>query len=67
MAVKTAKHIKSKYKHVRGILVSDNTYWTVQMKGIAETTFKTEHDAAKAVDLILIKRGKEPVNVLVRK
>ena len=67
MAVKTAKHIKSKYKHVRGINVSDNIYWCVKMKGVAETTFKTEKEAAIAVDKKLISRGKEPVNVLVRK
>jgi hypothetical protein len=66
MAMTSAKNIKSKYKHVRGIEVSGNTYWTVKMKGISESGFKTEYEAAKAVDVLLIKQGKEPINVLKR-
>ena len=66
MAMTSAKNIKSKYKYVRGIEVSGNTYWVVIMKGISGEGFKTEYEAAKAVDVLLIKQGKEPVNVLKR-
>lgn len=66
MAVTTAKHVKSKYKYVSGINVSGNIYWCISINGVSKTSFKTEYDAAKAVDVILIRRGKEPINVLKR-
>ena len=67
MAHKTIKRIKSKYKNVGIVIVSDRTYYRVEMTGVSRDSFKTERAAAIAVDKILISKGKEPVNILVRK
>ena len=66
MPSRKIKHVKSKYKHVRGIERQGNIHWCVTMKGISSERFKTEYEAAKAVDVLLIKKGKEPINVLKR-
>lgn len=56
-----------KYKHVR--IVSDSTmreFWQTNcMNELKE--FMTEREAAIEVDKILIKSGKEPVNILKAK
>ena len=62
------KHIKSKYKHVRGLLnTNGKIYYTMQMKGVSEAGFDCERKCAIAVDKKLIEQGKEPVNILIRK
>ena len=38
-----------------------------EFAGLKKRGYKTEREAAKAVDIILIKNGREPVNILVRK
>ena len=69
MSKNTAKSIVSKYKGVQGVMFggSENILWSARICGTAERGYKTEREAAKAVDIILIKNGREPVNILVRK
>ena len=68
MAQFATKSIVSKYKGVQGIISGSGiTYWSARICRTAERGYKTEREAAKAVDIILIKNGREPVNRLVRK
>jgi len=67
MARTATKSIVSKYKGVQGITTSGHTYWNARICGTEKRGYKTEREAAKSVDLILIENGKEPVNILVRK
>jgi hypothetical protein len=68
MAQKTIKDTKStKYKHVLKTEVNDNIYWRVNVTGVSKIGYKTEREAALVVDKYLISKGKEPVNILVRK
>lgn len=56
---------KSKYKYVRQMSISGNTYWVSDTdKSKWPATFKTERDAALNVDLTRIKRGLPPINIL---
>ncbi len=60
-------NVKSKYTCVQGMRrINGKIDWVVNMKGITKSPFKTEREAAIAVDKILIKKGKEPVNILIR-
>ena len=57
----------SKYKYVRKkICENGNVNWIARVYGVTKC-FDTEREAAKWVDIRLIKTGKKPVNVLVRK
>ena len=68
MAQFATKSIKSKYKGVQGLISGSGiTYWSARICKTEKRGYKTEREAAKAVDLILIENGKEPVNILVRK
>ena len=69
MAQFATKSIVSKYKGVQGVMFggSENILWSARICGTAKRGYKTEREAAKAVDLILIKNGREHVNILVRK
>jgi len=67
MAQKGIKSIKSNYKYVEIVEVSDKIYYRVNMSGVSKDSFKSEREAAIAADKILISRGKQPVNILVRK
>jgi hypothetical protein len=67
MAQTSLKQIKSNYKGVDAITKSGYTFWRARICNVVKNGFKTEREAAKAVDLILIEKGKEPVNILVRK
>lgn len=68
MAQKTIKDTKSKlYKYVLKTEVNDNVYWRVNITGVSKIGYKTEREAALVVDKYLISKGKEPVNILVRK
>lgn len=67
MAIHQTIHVPSKYKYVQGMYRDDKigTIWQVILKGI-KATYKTERDAALAVDRTLIAKGKEPINILKR-
>ena len=67
MATTQIKSIKSKYRYVEIVDVSGKIYYRVIMKGVSKDSFPTEREAAIAADKILISKGKEPVNILVRK
>tara|TARA_R110000803_G_scaffold63443_5_gene124144 strand:+ start:8350 stop:8556 length:207 start_codon:yes stop_codon:yes gene_type:complete len=68
MARKAAKYEKSKYKYVDKMMINDNVYFRrLAMFGKGHKCYKTERDAALAADKLLIEKGKEPVNILVRK
>jgi len=57
----------SKYKYVSGTTSKyGKTYWRVRMIGVSNQSFPTERKAAIAADILLIKKGKEPVNILVK-
>ena len=63
------KRIKkgSKYKYVsKMISQKGRVVWRSKVLG-ASKYFDTEKEAAKWVDLRLIEKGKEPLNILVRK
>lgn len=62
-------HKNSKYRYVQGLVDkrTDKVNWVVRMTGIGRNGFDTEREAAIAADKILISKGKEPVNILVRK
>jgi hypothetical protein len=67
MAITQIKSTKSKYRYVEIVDVSGRIYYRVSMKGVSKDSFATEREAAIAADKLLIKKGKEPVNILVRK
>ena len=54
----------SKYKYVAKHVFMSEERWANEYQGTR--FFSTEKEAAKAVDILLIKQGKEPVNVLKR-
>ena len=56
---------KSKYKYVAGFCYEDNTWlWQIRLPNITKKCYKTEIEAAKAVDMYLISKGKKPLNIL---
>ena len=57
---------KSKYKYVSQIETAGVKWWRGAIYGSGKN-FKTERKAAIYVDKRLIEKGKEPVNILVRK
>lgn len=63
------KHVKSKYKHVRGWIKDHEggVHWCVSIKGVSARGYETERLAAIAADKYLISKGRDPVNVLVPK
>jgi hypothetical protein len=65
------KGFKSKYKYVvflRSTVKSEGLgYYTINIRGVTKKLYKTEREAAVAVDKYLIGKGKEPVNILVRR
>jgi len=61
------KYYPSKYKYVQNLKKDGKDVWCINMKGISKAKFDTERQAAIAVDKLLIGKGKEPVNILVRK
>jgi len=42
-------------------------YFKLNMKGVSAKRYTDEREAAIAIDKILISKGKEPVNILVKK
>ena len=67
MAQKYIKGGKSIYKYVKKLMVNDEVYWSLNIKGCSQTCYKTEREAGLAVDKYLISKGIEPVNILKRK
>lgn len=67
MAQKSAKYFPSKYKYVKYIESNDVGYWSINLKNVTKKSYPTERDAAIAVDKYLISKGKNPVNILVKK
>jgi len=63
-------HVKggSNYKYV--VKLTDPTgdeHWLIKIPNVSSKEYPTEREAAIAVDLFLINKGKEPVNILKRK
>ncbi len=62
---------KSKYKYVdffKPKTKSDGAgYFKMNIKGVKKKVFKSEREAALAVDKYLISIGKNPVNILKKK
>jgi hypothetical protein len=68
MATQKAKYGKSQFKYVQQIATkTDKNYWMITLQGVQRKTYNTEREAAIAVDKYLISKGKEPLNILVRK
>ena len=68
MASTAAKYEKSKYKYVDKMTKNDKVYFRrLGMFGKGHKCYSTEREAALAADKLLIEKGKEPVNILVRK
>lgn len=69
MAIYTTKHVKSVYRYIRGISYDNGTVvkWQVRIAKACSGLFDSEIEAAKAADVVLIKMGKDPVNILKRK
>lgn len=61
------KYYPSKYKYVQNLKKDGKDVWCVNMPGVSKAKFDTERQAAIVVDKLLIGKGKEPVNILVRK
>lgn len=58
---------ESKYKHIKQVRNQGRLMWTVKFKDYGNPMFDEERDAAKQADIILIKKGLDPVNVLKKK
>lgn len=66
MAQTSTKQKASKYKYVMHEFKNGKEYFVLNMPNVTHKRYKTEKEAGIAVDLQLIKQGKEPVNVLIR-
>lgn len=58
------KYEPSKYRYVVKELVNGREQWRMQIRGHSAKRYKSERQAAIAADVILIKKGKPPVNIL---
>lgn len=56
-----------KYKYTTQTGMGKRRHWTTSLPGMSRKTYKSEKDAAVAVDMFLIKNSLEPINVLKRK
>ncbi len=61
------KYTKSIYKYVQNLNQDGEDWWTLNIRGVSKPKFKTEREAAIAVDKYFISKGKKPVNILVKK
>jgi len=68
MAQHAFKYIENSktYKYVQKYKEGDKIKWLGKVLRIGKT-FETEREAALYVDKVLLNKGKEPVNILVRK
>jgi hypothetical protein len=65
MAYTNPRQFKSKYSGVRGFSTNTNCMkYSVNIMGVSNTIFKTEREAAIAVDMYYINKGKPPKNIL---
>lgn len=56
---------KSKYKYVVGLCSQDDIWnWHMNIPNVTKKGFKTEKEAAIAVDMYFISKGKQPLNIL---
>ena len=62
-----ATYTISIYKYVICEHKGGQIWWKINYPNHSQNRYKTEVEAAKAVDVILIKLGKEPLNILKRK
>lgn len=60
-----SKHVTTKSSKAT-IRFSEDFPWIAFVKGLINKRFETETQAAKAVDMALIRAGKEPRNILKR-
>ena len=58
------KRIKSQFKHVEIVQTDEHRYYRITLPKVTKESFEGERAAAIAADKILIKRGKDPVNIL---
>ena len=68
MASHSLKYIENskKYKYVQKYKLGDEIRWLGKVLRTGKT-FENERDAALYVDKVLLNKGKEPVNILIRK
>jgi len=68
MATHNLKYIEGSktYKYVSKYKLGDEIRWLGKVLRTGKT-FETEREAALYVDKVLLNKGKEPVNILVRK
>ena len=67
MAQTVTKYEPSKYKYVNVEPRNGKVFYRIGVPNHSKKRYKTEREAAIAVDKILIGQGKEPINILVRK
>ena len=67
MATIVQKKLKSEYKYTWGKIYYDKEVWCAAVCGNFGKRRKTEREAAKDADIMLIEAGKKPVNILVAK
>ena len=67
MSSHSIKYGKSKFKYVAKQIIGEEIRWSITINGYARKRYKTEREAAIAVDKIMIYAGKEPPNIFVRK
>lgn len=67
MAKIVQKTIRSKYKYVWGKIRHDKKVWIAAYRGWFGKERTSEREAAKDVDIYLLNKGKEPINILIRK
>jgi len=53
--------VKMKYRN------NDDIFYVAKMKGLTSSAYTTAKEAAIVVDKYLISKGKEPINILVKK
>lgn len=67
MAQIARRYNKSKYKYVQNLKANGKDYWTHSLPNVTRVKYDSEREAALAVDKYLISKGKNPINILVRK
>ncbi len=63
-AIYTKRTKSDQYKYVSRVERSGNIHYATTIHGLGHKKYDTARDAAKAVDMYLIRNGKAPVNVL---
>ncbi len=63
-AIYTKRTKCPQYKYVSRVERSGAVHYATTIHGLGHKKYNTARDAAKSVDLFLIRNGKQPVNVL---